>query len=277
MIREERSGRLHRVHRGVYAVGHTNLSLHGQCLAAVFAVGPGSLLSHYSAAWLWDLGIRNPRPFHVTGPGPRRYRPPPPIRIHRARNLTPRDRALVEGIPVTSVARTSLDLAAAIRPRRLTRLLEREEELRLFDLEEVESVIDRNRGHHGSRRLRKATALYQPPPFSRSGLERHFLDLAAEAGLPRPATGYNELGYELDVYWPEHRFAVELDTFETHGSRLSFHEDRRRHEDLTLAGIAMVRITDERLAEAPTEVIERIRAELHRREATEPVAQSSRS
>lgn len=270
-------GLLHPLHRGVYAVGHTNLSLHGECLAAVLAVGPGSLLSHYSAAWLWDLGVRSPRPFHVTGPGPRRHRPPPPVRIHRARNLTDRDRALVRAIPVTSVARTSLDLAATLRPRRLARLLEREEELRLFDLDEVESVIDRNRGHHGARRLRKATALYQPPPFVRSGLERRFLDLAADAGLPRPATGYNELGYELDVYWPEYRFAVELDTFETHGSRLSFHEDRRRQEDLTLAGIAMIRITDERLAEAPEEVIARIRVELLRRSATQANAQSSRS
>ncbi len=121
----------------------------------------------------------------------------------------------MKGIPVTSVARTFLDVAATARPTRLQRMLERSEELRLFDLRPVESVLERNVGHHGAGPLRRALALYKPSPFNRSGIERRFLELVAEAGLPQPATGFNEEGFELDVYWPEQRFAVELDTYET--------------------------------------------------------------
>jgi hypothetical protein len=91
-------------------------------------------------------------------------------------------------------------------------MLERSEELRLFDLEPVESVLERNKGHHGAGALRRAISLYRPASFTRSGLERRFLKLVSEAGLPQPTTGFNEAGYELDVYWPSHRFAVELDT-----------------------------------------------------------------
>jgi hypothetical protein len=264
------AGRLHPIYAGVYAVGHVDLSLHGRCLAALLSCGPGSLLSHYSAAWLWDLGIREPAPFHVTAPGPRRQISS--VRRHRARNLVDEDRALVDGIPVTSVARTALDLAARRRnePRqwrdeRTARLIHRAEELGHFDLAAVQAVADRNRGHHGSRPLLRAAARYRKPPTTRSNLERRTLVLLEQAGLPRPATGYNELGYELDLYWPEARFAIELDTFATHGTRRSFHEDRRRHEDLTVAEIEMIRITDERLDEAPDEVVERIRARLERR------------
>jgi hypothetical protein len=113
-------------------------------------------------------------------------------------------------------------------------------------------------GHRGARRLRRAIALYRPPPFSRSGLERRFLELIQGADLPRPVTGFVAAGYELDVYWPEERFAVELDTYETHGSHDSFEGDRLRQENLKLAGIEMTRITGHRLDREPRQVIERI-------------------
>lgn len=258
------AGRLHRVHRGVYAVGHTDLSLHGRCLAAVLASGPRALLSHYSAAWLWDLLPTQPVPVHVTAPIPRGRRQP--IRIHYARNLTDRDRDLREGIPATAVPRTLLDLAAALRPGRLDRLLQRAEELALFDLGPVESVLDRNRGHRGAARLRRALVLYRPPPFTRSQLERRFLDLLAGAGLPLPTTGHNEAGYELDVYWPELRFAVELDVYETHGTRKSFEDDRLRQEDLKLAGIELTRVTGRRLEREPDKVFGRVARLLEQRQ-----------
>jgi Transcriptional regulator, AbiEi antitoxin/REase_MTES_1575 len=249
-------GRLHRLHRGVYAVGHTRLTQQGHCLAAVLACGRGALLSHDSAAWLWGISTRSPRPYAVTTPNSRK--PRPPIRLHVALNLAAEDRALREGIPVTSLARTSLDVAANSRPRRLQRMIERSEELRLFDLDPVESVLERNKGHHGAGPLRRALALYKPAPFNRSGLERRFLILVKEAGLPQPATGFNEVGFELDVYWPEQRFAVELDTYETHGSREAFERDRLRQEELKLAGIELVRVTGTRLDREPEQVIHRI-------------------
>lgn len=101
-------------------------------------------------------------------------------------------------------------------------------------------------------------------------LERRFLDLIREAGLPQPATGYNELGFELDVSWPEARFAVELDTYETHGTREAFERDRLRQEELALVGIEMIRVTGTRLEREPERVIERVAQLL---EARPPQAQ----
>lgn len=251
-----RTGRLHRLHRGVFAVGHVDLSLHGRCLASVLACGPDAVLSHFSAAWLWGLAKFPPAPIHVTAPVSRARRPP--IVLHHSRILDEGDRTLREGVPVTAVPRTLLDLAAAVGPDRLTRLLQRAEELRLLDLVPLEDQIARAGGHHGGSRLKRALDLYRPPRFTRSELERSFVATLEAAGLPPPRTGFNELGYELDVYWPEYRFAVELDVFETHGTRESFEADRLRQEELKLAGIELVRITGRRFDREPTQVAERV-------------------
>lgn len=263
VARATAAGRLHRLHRGVYAVGHADVSTHGRHLAAVLACGPRALLSHASAAWLWGLVRTAPSQLAVTSPTPRR--PRPPIRLHHSRALAAKDTALVDGIPVTALPRTLLDLAATVRFERLERAIERAEELRLFDLGPVDELLARSAGHSGSGRLRRALELYRPPAFTRSDLERRFLALVREAGLPRPATGFNELGYELDFYWPEERFAVELDAFATHGSRAAFERDRTRQEDLKLAGIEMIRVTERRLEREPREVVDRIRRLLEQR------------
>lgn len=250
------AGRLHSIDRSVYAVGHTRLSDHGQCHAAVFACGPGAVLSHFSAAWLHGLARWKPAPFHVTGPVARR--PRLPVRIHRARRLLEVDREVVEGVPVTAVPRLLLDMAAAVQYEHLEKLVERSEERGLFDLRAVEDLLARTVGHHGHRRLRRAIALYRPSSFTRSDLEKRFLELVLAAGLPQPRTNYVEHGFELDCYWPEHRFAVELDVFETHGTRAAFERDRKRQEDLLLLGIQMTRVTGPRLEREPGEVIRRV-------------------
>jgi hypothetical protein len=257
---------MHPVDRSVYAVGHTRLSLHGQSFAAVFACGPGAVLSHYSAAWLHGLARWSPEPFHVTGPVARR--PRLPVRIHRARRLVEEDREVVEGVPATAVPRTLLDLAAAVRSEQLARLVERTEELGRFDLRAVEDLLARTVGHHGQGRLRRALALYRPSSFTRSGLERRFLELLLEAGLPQPHANFVAQGFELDCYWPQYRFAVELDLFETHGTRAAFERDRERQEELLLAGIVMTRVTGPRLAREPQEVIRRIAKLLAKRGAS---------
>jgi hypothetical protein len=198
---------------------------------------------------------------------PTRRSPRPPIVLHHARSLTPEDRALVEGIPVTALPRTLLALAATEPPWRLERVLEKAEERKLFDLGPVESLLARTVGHPGWGRLNRAIALYRTPAFTRSGVERRFLALVLKAGLPRPATCFVEHGYELDVYWPEERFAVELDVFETHGTRAAFERDRLRQEDLKLAGIEMIRVTGPRLDREPRQVVERIARLLAQRRA----------
>jgi hypothetical protein len=137
-------------------------------------------------------------------------------------------------------------------------MVERSEGLELFDLGAVEELLDRTVGHHGHGRLRKAIALYKPTSFTRSELERRFLELCLEAGLPQPRTNFVAHGFELDCYWPDFRFAVELDVFETHGTRAAFERDRKRQEDLLLLGIAMTRVTGPRLDREPWEVIARV-------------------
>jgi len=239
------------------------LSLYGRCLAAVLASGPRALLSHYSAGWLHGLIATRPIPVHVTTPVPRKRRGS--VRIHHSRTLINADRALEQGIPVSSVARASLDLAAVVRFRSLRRLIRRSEELGVFDLADFRSVLERNRGHRGALPLERAIDIYEPPRLTRSELERELLRLLERAGISSPSTAFNVAGYELDVFWPELRFAVEIDVYATHGGHDSFEEDRRRDEDLKLAGVELTRVTGRRLEREPLQVVDRIRLLLDQR------------
>jgi hypothetical protein len=185
--------------------------------------------------------------------------------VHFAR-LLDEDRDRIEGIPVTSLARTLLDWAGSISAYRLERALERAEELGLFDLVALDALLNRTRGHPGAGRLRRALDLYRAEPaFTRSRLELQFLRLVRAADLPVPATNFNAAGFELDAYWEAERFAVELDVYETHGSRAAFERDRLRQEDLKLAGIEMIRVTGPRLRREPAAVIARLEALLRQR------------
>ena len=144
-------------------------------------------------------------------------------------------------------------------------MLERSEELGLFDLGSIEELLERSGRHRGRRRLRQGIALYAPVPFTRSGFERRFFEAVLAAGLPRPATNFFEAGFELDVYWPEQRFAVELDTYAKHGTKAAFERDHLRDEDLALAGIELIRVTDVRFHREPEAVLRRVATLLARR------------
>ena len=258
-----RAGRLHRLHRGVYAVGHTKLAWEGRCLAAVLACAPNAVASHLSAAWLWGLLRSCPGTFHVTAATRRHAKKR--IRLHYA-PLADEDRGLQEGIPITSVPRTLLDYAAMATDASLERALERSEERGLFDLRAVDALLSRAGNHPGAKRLRHALAIYrEDPAFTRSGLERRFCDLVRRSGLPMPAANCWVGEYEIDAYWRAERFGVELDVYETHGTRAAFESDRRRQEDLKLRGIETIRITGPRLDREPTAVIDRIAALLAQR------------
>jgi very-short-patch-repair endonuclease len=262
VARASASGRLHRLHRGVFAVGHTKLSSYGHCLAAVLACGPNTLLSHLSAAWLWGITSNGSASIHVTGPV--RRRPRLPVRIHHSQILEPDDCAVVDNIPVTALPRTLLDVAAAA-PGRLERLLDAAEQRDLFDLRAVESLLARAGGHHGVGPLRRALRIYLPADTTFSNLERRFLAAVRDAGLPSPSANLSVDGFMLDVYWPELRFAVELDVYETHGSHASFESDRLRQEELKLQGVEMIRITGPRFDVDPAAVIARLKRHLAQR------------
>jgi hypothetical protein len=231
-------------------------------MAAVLSCGPGALLSHGSAAWLWGLSTRFPREVEVTAARPRH--PRPGIRVHSAATLNAEDKAVVEGLAVTAVSRTLLDLAAT-DPRQPGPALARAKRLGLLDLIALDELLARRRGYRGVRRLHRALDDFRDPAFTRSGVERRFLKLVKRAGLPRPSTNLFVAGHELDAYWPELRFAVELDTYEFHGDAESFERDRKRQEDLKLAGIEMVRITGRRIDAEPGAVIHRLRLLLAQR------------
>jgi len=266
------SRRLHQIHRGVYAVGHRRLTWHGRCWAAVLGAEANetdevvwpAVASHASAAYLWGLYRYAPERIDVTAPIRRRAKRA--FVVHFSSILLPEDRGEREGIPVTSVPRTLLDLAIHARPERLDRLLERAEEIELLDLTAVEDVLGRAGGHRGRGRLRRALALYEPDlAFTRSRFEKRFRRIVRATGLPVPSMNFNAHGYELDAYWPDLRFAVELDLFETHGSRAAFERDRLRQEELKLLGVEMIRVTKPRLDHEPEAVIRNLAALLERR------------
>jgi predicted transcriptional regulator of viral defense system/very-short-patch-repair endonuclease len=263
-------GRLHRLHHGVYAVGHRKLTWYSRCWAAVLAAEPDeaapwrAVASHHSAAFLWGLLRFTPDVMHVTAPTRRRAKRN--FRVHFSSILAADDRAISQGIPVTAVPRVLLDLAIRARPEQMEGYLERAEDRELFDVRAVEDVLARAGGHRGRGRLAQALSIYRPDPaFTRSKFERRFRQLVIAAGLPAPSMNFNVAEFELDAYWPDLRFAVELDLYETHGSRAAFERDHRRQEELKLLGIEMNRITEPRLRQEPQPVIRNLGTLLKRR------------
>ncbi len=256
------TGTLHPVFHGVFAVGRPVASRHGECIAAVLSCGEGALLSHRSAAWLWGLTSRFVRPVEVTATSPRHTRSE--IRVHSAVALAPQDSTTHEGVPTTAMPRTSLDFAAS-DPHYLGQALDNARRLGLLDLIAMDELLSRSKGFRGVARLRTALEIHRPNAFTRSGLERAFLKLVRDAKLPQPAMNLYVEGHGLDAYWSTERFAVELDTYDFHGSPRAFEQDRIRQEDLKLAGIEMVRITGMRMDREPNSIAIRLRRLLAQR------------
>lgn len=238
VTRRVRAGRLHRLYRGVYAVGHRSLSWRGLWLAAVLAMGDGAVLSHTSAVALWQFLKPIPGPIHVTvaGEGGRRKRPG--IRIHRSRTLRRGDVTRRHGIAVTTPARTIGDIRDELDPYLFRRAL-RQAELAGFRVPHVDRV--------------KRT---------RSDLELLFLGVCAEHGLPRPLVNHRVHGHRVDFFWPGARVAVETDSWEYHRGSVAFAEDHRRDLELRAHGIVVRRYTGDQLESAPEAVVADLRTAL---------------
>ncbi len=231
-------------------------------MAAVLASYP-SVASHLSAAWLWGIIRNRPGTVHVTCPSSRRARRS--FVVH-AGDLPDADRTVRDRIPVTSLSRTILDLAVGESVHDIKRQIQRGDDFKVFDLREMRELLERSNGHRGAPRVMAALETYEETAVvTRSDLERRILDLVTAAGLPAPAMNYVVAGYELDAYWAEALFGVELDVFSTHGSRLSFEGDRERDDQLLLAGIETIRVTGPRLAREPAAVVDSVRRHLARR------------
>jgi predicted transcriptional regulator of viral defense system len=253
--RRVQRGWLHPIHRGVYAVGHRNIGREGFLTAAVLACGPGAVLSHRTAAQHWGL-IRSSSPaIHVTVPRAKK----PEVRgviTHLTRHLPETDRAEHDGIPVTSVARTLLDLASIARPRELIAAIEQAERLRIFDMQAIKELLERSNGRKGAKALRQALIAAVDPPDTRSPLEDRFVAYCRNRNLPRPVLNVTIAGFCVDAAWPGRNVVVELDSRQHHSGTQAFEDDRIRDTKLQIAGFAIVRVTDRRLREEADELHE---------------------
>jgi very-short-patch-repair endonuclease len=242
------NGRLDPIHRGVYAVGHRLVSQQGRWLAAVLAIGPGAVLSHRSAAALWRIAGIPAAPVEVlVHHSGRRSRSG--IIVHRSTCLDAEDVTVRHSVPVTTPARTLVDLATRVTPRELEDALDEAERLRLVDRSRLRRRCETINGVGGTGSLR--TLLDQPRiPISevRSRLERRFLRFCRERRLPVPAVNVPVLDFEVDCLWREQRVVGELDGWQTHRSRSAFERDRVRDARLQLADYAVIRITDARIS-----------------------------
>ena len=239
-----RYGRLHRLHRGIYAYGHDRLRIEGRWLAAVLACGPGAALSHRSGARLWEMRQSSTGLIDVTVPSRNGRIRRTGIRVHRSGRLAPEEVTAARGIPVTTVARTLLDLADVLDPQALRRAITEAEYRNRFDLTTLNAVVENNPGRRGAKLMRAVNAAGHR---TRSPLEDRFLAFIARWGVEEPESNVWLEGYEVDFLWRKVGLVVEMDGGAEHGTRAAVSRDRRRDRVLWRAGFRTMRLTDDAL------------------------------
>jgi very-short-patch-repair endonuclease len=253
--RRVESGWLVRLYDGVYAVGHTALTDRSHLIAAVYACGPEALAGYRSAGAMWGV-LRWPQRIEVTAPRGRKAKNG--ITVHRSRLIHPEDCALIDNIPVTSLARTLVDLADVLPEKRLAEAVHEAEVKRLFDLRQIQRVLDRLPGRKGRHKLTRVLAAYGDiQPFTRSRGERLVLAMCKDHGLPRPQTNTWVDIHEVDFHWPEANLVLEFDGGAVHRTTRAFYEDRKRDRALAAKGIHVVRATDR---DEPSELATELKA-----------------
>jgi very-short-patch-repair endonuclease len=264
------AGRLHGIHPGVYAVGYRPLTQQARWLAAVLFCGDDAVLSHRSAAALWGIRGYSGAEIDVASPSKSRSRGI----IQRHRVLLPHDEMTIEDrIPVTTVPRTIFDLAAgppgrlAERARAVETMLRQAEYLRLHDSLSLPALLARYPRRRGAPAIRTALARRgESSGHTRSALENRFLAFLDEHGLPRPQlNAWVEVGgtrYEVDCLWPVQRKIVELDGWQSHGTRHAFRSDRTRDRRLVSAGYRVTRLTWSQLTDEPAAIAHDLRQSL---------------
>jgi very-short-patch-repair endonuclease len=247
------AGKLHPLHRGVYAVGHHVVSREGRWRAAVLAAGPGALLSHASAAAAWELrGEGGGRVDVSVGPGGRAKRAG--LTLHR-RRLTAQEVTTLRGIPITTVPRTLLDLAAqGLTGRPLESLIDKAEHRRLLDFSDLQRLTEANPARPGTPSVQAVLARYTTTAPTRSELEERFLELCDAHGIPRPRTNQRVQGIEVDFHWPDKDLVVEVDGYAWHRSPTSLANDHERDVNLVLGGKRVLRFSYEQVFERPAYV-----------------------
>ncbi len=262
------TGRLVRLHRGVYAVGHRRLTQDGFWLAAALAAGPEAVLSHRDAAALHGLGRWGGGRIEVTTPhrSPTRER----LRVYSRRALTGEDVTTVERIPVTSVERTLVDLADVITRDRLAAAFTAADRERKLDLGRLGAAIARTSGRRTPGRANLRAVLDEHAArgvqVTRSELEIALRRLVREHDLPSPRLNVwiPGMDVEVDALWHDERVAVEADGWRWHGDRASFQRDRAKANALQLAGYRVLRFTHDDVVRRPAQTAATIRGALRR-------------
>lgn len=250
-------GRLREHLRGVYLVGRPSVEPLGLETAAVLYFDGDAVLSHASSAALWGIVDGSPAEVHVTLIG-RDCRSRPGLRVHRVTRLARADLRAREGLPLTSPARTLVDLAAELATGDLERAIAEARVRRLLRAGELERALERAPHHKGVARVRALVNSERDPALTRSTAERHILKLIRDARLPEPIVNGRFLGVTPDLRWPREKLVVEFDGRQFHGHASAFERDRRRDQILVAAGYRVMRVTWTQLVTEPLVVVARI-------------------
>lgn len=258
-----RVGRLHPLHRGVYAVGHNDLSESGRFLGAVRALGAGAVLSHLPAAVLWGFWKEAPGDVDVTVARCLKQRPG--IRVHSVRALNPRDTTHHAGIPITTPARTLLDLATDLHSdRALRRTVHEAQVQRRVNQQQLTGQLERATGRQGVARLRAIVDLGYLP--TRSELEDRVLDLLQSGGFPKPQTNTRVCGLEVDFLIDD--LVIEADGARYHDTPHARQEDARKQALLESAGYRVIRVSWRQVTEEEDQTLMRVQAALRAQRAS---------
>lgn len=251
-----RNGRLHPVHRGVYAVGHGALPLKSRFMAATLACAPAGALGYRSNGAHWAfMSWDDSHLIEVTVPGsaPRRH---PGLRIHRTRLLDPRDVTTREGIRCTTPARTLLDLADELPDKSLRRAVRQAQAMHLTNVRQIADVLTRANGRQGASRL--AALIADGPMPTRSDLEDIVLDLIMQAGLRRPEINRRLGRVYPDLRWPDKQLTVECDGATWHSGKLALQDDSERQARLEADGERVLRVTWQQATSQPQQTLKRL-------------------
>jgi very-short-patch-repair endonuclease len=238
IYRRIEGGRLHRLHRGVYAVGHTNLSFEGRCMAAALAVDGDAVVSHRSAAAVWGLHPPHEGRIDVTVPGNGGRRRRHGITVHRSHSLIASLTTRRNGIAVTTPARTLSDIHRTSPQPVFQAAVRRALDLRLISNHELRADAD----------------------LTRSELERRFLTLCGRHRLPPPEVNARVDRYEVDFTWREQKVIVETDSWRHHSHRAAFESDRARDARLQSQGFRVLRFTWRQVLDTPEAVAHPLQA-----------------
>jgi len=242
----------------VYAVGRQDLNEHGRWMAAVLACGPGAVLSHSSAAALWQIGFEQRSGIELSLPSPSRRRRPG-LRIHRRPSLREHDVTDEYGIPVTTPIQTLIDLAPRLDRPGVERMINEADKYNLTNPPQLRQALDERTGEPGVARLRQILDR-RTFRLTKEELERRFLPLARKVGLPVPLTGQWVNGFEVDFFWPDLGLVVETDGLRYHRTPAEQARDRLRDQAHTAAGLIQLRFTHEQVRYEP-EYVARILAQ----------------